>query len=60
MAERTLKNVLSMIALYAVEHKLSPEAVQIIFNAGIGPSAYLRPELFGGEKLATGEQKSAG
>jgi len=59
MAERTLKNVLSMIALYAVEHKLSPEAVRIIFDTGIGPTQYLRPDLFGSEKPATGEPKSA-
>jgi len=59
MAERTLKNVLSMIALYAAEHKLSPETVRLIFDTGIGPVQYLRPDLFGSEKPATGEPKSA-
>lgn len=59
MPEESMKNVLSMISLYAAKHKLCPEAVRTIFNTGIGPVHELRPDLFEREYSAADEPKNA-
>lgn len=57
--DQSCEHALARIRAYAIEHCLTGEHIALIFETGIGPVRYLRPDIFEAAPHSSRQQEAA-